>query len=88
MVSSWLLDLGADALAEDPDLSTFSPRVADSGEGRWTVQAAIEQGVSLPVIAASLFGRFASHDDGAVADRMVSALRAKFGGHKGVPDAK
>lgn len=88
VVSSWLLDLGADALAEDPDLSTFSPRVADSGEGRWTVQAAIEQGVSLPVIAASLFGRFASHDDGAVANRMVSAFRAKFGGHKGVPGGK
>ena len=88
VVSSWLLDLGADALAEDPTLASFSPRVADSGEGRWTVQAAVEQGVSLPVITASLFARFASHDDPAVANRMVSALRAKFGGHKGVPLAK
>ena len=84
VVSSWLLDLGADALAENPDLSNFSPRVADSGEGRWTVLAAVEQGVSTPVIAASLFNRFASHDDAGVTNRMLSALRAKFGGHKGV----
>jgi 6-phosphogluconate dehydrogenase len=88
VVSSWLLDLGADALAEDPDLASFSPRVADSGEGRWTVIAGIEQGVSLPVITASLFERFSSHDDAAIDSRMLSALRAKFGGHKGVPEAK
>jgi 6-phosphogluconate dehydrogenase len=87
VVSSWLLDLGADALAEDPKLETYSPRVADSGEGRWTVQAAVEQGVSLNVIAAALFARFASHDDAAMDERMLSALRAKFGGHKGVPTA-
>jgi 6-phosphogluconate dehydrogenase len=88
VVSSWLLDLGADALAEDPRLESFSPRVADSGEGRWTVIAGVEQGVSLPVITASLFERFSSHDDAAVDSRMLSALRAKFGGHKGVPEAK
>lgn len=88
VVSSWLLDLGADALAEDPGLTSFSPRVADSGEGRWTVIAGVEQGVSLPVIAASLFERFSSHDDAAIDSRMLSALRAKFGGHKGVPAAK
>ncbi len=84
VVSSWLLDLGADALAEDPALATYSPRVADSGEGRWTVIAAVEQGVSLPVITSSLFERFSSHDDAALDSRMLSALRAKFGGHKGV----
>lgn len=84
VVSSWLLDLGADALAEDPALATFSPRVADSGEGRWTVIAGVEQGVSLPVIASSLFERFSSHDDAAIDSRLLSALRAKFGGHKGV----
>jgi len=84
VVSSWLLDLGADALAEDPTLASFSPRVADSGEGRWTVIAGVEQGVSLPVISASLFERFSSHDDAAVDSRVLSALRAKFGGHKGV----
>lgn len=88
VVASWLLDLGADALAEDPALASFSPRVADSGEGRWTVIAGVEQGVSLPVITASLFERFSSHDDAAVDSRMLSALRAKFGGHKGVPQAK
>ncbi|MDE2411610.1 MAG: decarboxylating 6-phosphogluconate dehydrogenase [Sphingomonadales bacterium] len=87
VVSSWLLDLGADALAENPDLSAYSPRVADSGEGRWTVIAGVEQGVSVPVIAASLFERFSSHDDAAIDARMLSALRAKFGGHKGVPAA-
>ncbi|MBS0482615.1 MAG: decarboxylating 6-phosphogluconate dehydrogenase [Proteobacteria bacterium] len=87
VVSSWLIDLGADALAEDPKLETFSPRVADSGEGRWTVIAGVEQGVSVPVIASSLFERFNSHDDTAVEARMLSALRAKFGGHKGVPPA-
>ena len=85
VVSSWLLDLGADALAEDPQLSSYSPRVADSGEGRWTLDAAIEQGTAVPVIADALFARFASHDDAGTAGRMLSALRAKFGGHKGVP---
>lgn len=85
VVSSWLLDLGADALAEDPSLASFSPRVADSGEGRWTVIAGVEQGVSLPAITAALYERFSSHDDAAVDSRLLSALRAKFGGHKGVP---
>lgn len=88
VVSSWLLDLGADALADDPSLVSFSPRVADSGEGRWTVIAGVEQGVSLPVIAASLFERFSSHDDAAIDSRVISALRAKFGGHKGVDAPK
>ncbi len=85
VVSSWLLDLGADALADDPSLASFSPRVADSGEGRWTLEAAIEQGTSVQVLAAALFARFRSHDDAAISDRMLSALRYKFGGHSGMP---
>ena len=66
----------------------LSPRVADSGEGRWTLEAAIEQGTAAPVIADALFARFASHDDAGTANRMLSALRAKFGGHKGVAAVK
>ncbi|MBW8785329.1 MAG: decarboxylating 6-phosphogluconate dehydrogenase [Novosphingobium sp.] len=85
VISSWLLDLGADALADDPSLEHYSARVADSGEGRWTVHTAIEQGVSVDVLASALFARFRSHDDADVADRLLSALRYKFGGHAGVP---
>ena len=85
VVSSWLLDLGAEALAGGKGLSDYSPRVADSGEGRWTLNAAIEQGVAVPVIADALFARFTSHDDLGTANRFLSALRNKFGGHDGVP---
>ena len=85
VVSSWLLDLGAEALADGKGLSDYSPRVADSGEGRWTLTAAIEQGVATPVIADALFARFTSHDDVGTANRFLSALRNKFGGHDGVP---
>lgn len=85
VVSSWLLDLGAEALAGGKGLQDYSPRVADSGEGRWTLGAAIEQGVSTPVIADALFARFTSHDDAGTANRFLSALRNKFGGHDGVP---
>ncbi|WP_296677525.1 phosphogluconate dehydrogenase (NAD(+)-dependent, decarboxylating) [Novosphingobium sp.] len=85
VVSSWLLDLGADALAGGKGLADYSPRVADSGEGRWTLNAAIEQGVATPVIADALFARFTSHDDAGTANRFLSALRSKFGGHDGVP---
>ena len=85
VVSSWLLDLGAEALAGGKGLSDYSPRVADSGEGRWTLTAAIEQGVATPVIADALFARFTSHDDVGTANRFLSALRNKFGGHDGVP---
>ena len=85
VVSSWLLDLGAEALAGGKGLSDYSPRVADSGEGRWTMNAAIEQGVAVPVIADALFARFTSHDDMGTANRFISALRNKFGGHDGVP---
>ena len=85
VVSSWLLDLGADALAGGEGLHQYSPRVADSGEGRWTLNSAIEQGVATPVIADALFARFTSHDDVGTANRFLSALRNKFGGHDGVP---
>ena len=85
VVASWLLDLGAEALAGGKGLADYSPRVADSGEGRWTLSAAIEQGVATPVIADALFARFTSHDDVDTANRFLSALRNKFGGHDGVP---
>jgi 6-phosphogluconate dehydrogenase len=81
VVSSWLLDLTAAALAEDADLTGFSGRVSDSGEGRWTALAAIDEGVPAPVISAALFGRFASRGDADYADRLLSAMRKQFGGH-------
>jgi len=81
VISSWLLDLTAAALAEDADLSGFSGRVSDSGEGRWTALAAIDEGVPAPVISAALFGRFASRGDAGYADRLLSAMRKEFGGH-------
>jgi 6-phosphogluconate dehydrogenase len=81
VVSSWLLDLTAAALAEDGDLSGFSGRVSDSGEGRWTALAAIDEGVPAPVISAALFGRFASRGEADYADRLLSAMRKQFGGH-------
>ncbi|WP_423141627.1 phosphogluconate dehydrogenase (NAD(+)-dependent, decarboxylating) [Parablastomonas sp. CN1-191] len=87
VVSSWLLDLGTEALAGGKGLDDYSPRVADSGEGRWTLNSAIEQGVATPVIADALFARFTSHDDTGTANRFLSALRNKFGGHDGVPKA-
>jgi 6-phosphogluconate dehydrogenase len=81
VVSSWLLDLAARALAEDPRLEAFTGRVEDSGEGRWTVQAAIDEAVPAPVITAALFARFRSRQDATFADRLLSALRRQFGGH-------
>ena len=81
VVGSWLLDLTAAALREQPALEGFSGRVADSGEGRWTVTAAVEQGVPVPVLAAALFQRFSSRDGADFADRLLSALRLRFGGH-------
>lgn len=81
VVSSWLLDLTAAALVEDADLSGFSGRVSDSGEGRWTALAAIEEGVPAPVISAALFGRFASRGNASFADKLLSAMRKEFGGH-------
>ena len=81
MISSWLLDLTAQALAEDPALDGFAGRVSDSGEGRWTVQAAVDVGVPLPVITSALYGRFASRGRADFADRTLSAMRFAFGGH-------
>jgi 6-phosphogluconate dehydrogenase len=82
VVSSWLLDLAAAALQRDPDLEGFGGRVSDSGEGRWTVQAAVEVGVPAHVLSAALFERFSSQGEADFADRLLSALRSGFGGHE------
>jgi 6-phosphogluconate dehydrogenase len=82
VVSSWLLDLSAAALARDPTLSTFSGYVQDSGEGRWTVDAAIEEAVPAYVLTTALFARFRSRQDHTFADKMLSAMRFGFGGHE------
>jgi 6-phosphogluconate dehydrogenase len=81
VVSSWLLDLSADALAESPALAQYSGVVQDSGEGRWTVQAAIEEAVPAEVLTAALFTRFRSRQEHTFAEKMLSAMRYKFGGH-------
>jgi len=81
VVESWLLDLMADELARDPRLDGFSGRVSDSGEGRWTVQAAVDEGVPVPVLSAALFSRFASRGDDEYANKVLSAMRRGFGGH-------
>jgi 6-phosphogluconate dehydrogenase len=81
VVSSWLVDLTAAAFAKSPDLSDFSGRVSDSGEGRWTVLAAVDEGVPASVIAASLYERFESRDMGAFTGKILSAMRSEFGGH-------
>ena len=82
VISSWLLDLTAMALAGDHTLEEFTGAVADSGEGRWTIDAAVEQGVSAPVLASALFARFRSQDKDTYSDRLISALRFGFGGHR------
>ena len=82
VVASWLLDLTARALVASPDLADFEGRVSDSGEGRWTVIAAIDEGVPAPVISASLYNRFSSRGEADFADKVLSALRYEFGGHK------
>lgn len=81
VIASWLLDLSADAMAQDPELKNFAGRVSDSGEGRWTVQAAIETGSPAPVLATALFERFATRGEAQVADKLLSAMRSEFGGH-------
>jgi 6-phosphogluconate dehydrogenase len=81
VISSWLLDLTAAALATDPALARFAGRVSDSGEGRWTLEAAIEEGVPAHVLAAALFQRFASRGEASFQNRVLSAMRFKFGGH-------
>src|SRR5689334_11847535 len=81
VVASWLLDLTAQALAQDPKLDGFSGHVSDSGEGRWTVLAAVDEGVPAPVITASLYTRFESRGEGEFGNRALSAMRFGFGGH-------
>ena len=81
VVASWLLDLTAEALAADPQLDGFAGKVSDSGEGRWTITAAIDEGVPVPVLSSSLFERFSSRGRADVADKVLSAMRAGFGGH-------
>ena len=85
VVGSWLVDLTADALARSPQLDDFAGRVSDSGEGRWTVAAAVDTGVPAPVITASLFERFATRGEGDFAAKVLSAMRAEFGGHAEKP---
>jgi len=82
VIGSWLLDLTARALLRSPDLGDFGGRVSDSGEGRWTLQAAIEAGVPAPVLSAALFERFESREAGEFAGKLLSALRFEFGGHE------
>ncbi len=81
VIASWLIDLTAHALANDPELDGFEGRVSDSGQGRWTVQAGVELGVPVSVISASLFDRFASRDNDEYANKVLSAMRKEFGGH-------
>jgi 6-phosphogluconate dehydrogenase len=81
VISSWLLDLTAQALHQSPMLEDFAGRVSDSGEGRWTVQAAVEEGVPVPVLSASLFDRFSSRGEAEFGNRVLSAMRNAFGGH-------
>ena len=85
VVASWLLDLTASALAKSHDLASFSGRVPDSGEGRWTVQAAIDEGVPAPVLSTALYERFSSRGEGDFAGKVLSALRFEFGGHHEKP---
>ena len=81
VIASWLLDLTAAALVEDPALSKFAGRVSDSGEGRWTIKAAIDEGVPAQVLSAALYERFSSRGDADFADKLLSAMRYQFGGH-------
>jgi 6-phosphogluconate dehydrogenase len=81
VVASWLLDLTATALQEDPSLSKFAGRVSDSGEGRWTVMAAIDEAVPAPVLTAALYARFSSRGEADFQNQLLSAMRFQFGGH-------
>lgn len=85
VISSWLLDLSAAALLKDPALEAFSGRVSDSGEGRWTIKAAIDAGVPTPVLSTALYSRFSSRGESAFADKLLSAMRHQFGGHAEKP---
>jgi 6-phosphogluconate dehydrogenase len=81
VIGSWLLDLTARALSQNPDLSSFAGRVSDSGEGRWTIAAAIDESVPAPVLSAALYQRFSSRGEADFADKVMSAMRKEFGGH-------
>lgn len=81
VIASWLLDLTAAALAKDPELSNFSGKVSDSGEGRWTIKAAIDEAVPAPVLSTALYERFSSRGEGTFRDKLLSAMRYEFGGH-------
>ena len=88
VIASWLLDLTANALVQDPGLSKFAGRVSDSGEGRWTIKAAIDEAVPTPVLTASLYERFSSRGEADYADKLLSAMRFEFGGHLEKPKEK
>ena len=88
VIASWLLDLTASALAQDPALAQFAGRVSDSGEGRWTMKAAIDEGVPAPVLTTALYERFASRGAAEFQDKLLSAMRYEFGGHHEKPAAK
>jgi 6-phosphogluconate dehydrogenase len=88
VVASWLLDLTATALIEDPALSKFSGRVSDSGEGRWTILAAVDEGVPVPVLSTALYERFGSRGDADYQNKLLSAMRFQFGGHLEKPQPK
>jgi 6-phosphogluconate dehydrogenase len=88
VIASWLLDLSATSLIQDPALSKFAGRVSDSGEGRWTIKAAIDEGVPVHVLASALFERFSSRGEADFADKVLSAMRYEFGGHIEKPPAK
>jgi 6-phosphogluconate dehydrogenase len=81
VISSWLLDLTATELLKEPSLRSYAGRVSDSGEGRWTITAAIDEAVPAPVLSAALYERFSSRGNGDFADRVLSAMRHEFGGH-------
>ncbi|HYP08267.1 MAG TPA: decarboxylating 6-phosphogluconate dehydrogenase [Bryobacteraceae bacterium] len=88
VVTSWLLDLTAAALVEDPELSKFSGQVSDSGEGRWTIKAAIDEGVPVPVLSTAVYQRFSSRGNSGYQDKLLSAMRYYFGGHREKPAGK
>jgi 6-phosphogluconate dehydrogenase len=88
VIASWLLDLTATALLEDPNLAKFAGRVSDSGEGRWTIKAAIDEAVPAQVLTSALYERFSSRGEAAFADKLLSAMRYEFGGHLEKSDAK
>ena len=88
VIASWLLDLAASALAEDPQMAKFGGRVSDSGEGRWTVKAGIDEGVPTPVLTTALYERFSSRGDADFSNKLLSALRYEFGGHLEKPADK